>query len=132
MSRGIALACITALLSGCATAPGTGSSYGANYEPIIDIRPGQSQDQYRNDLMACQGYATRVMSAGEGAVSGAIAGAVIGALIGAAAGGGSRFNSQMAGVGAVSGGVGGAAGAEMNQRTIIARCMTGRGYNVLN
>lgn len=119
-------------LSGCATPPGAGNGYGAGYEPIIDMQSVRSQEQYRNDLMDCQGYAGRAMSAAQGAAAGAIGGAILGALLGAAAGGNSRFNSRMAGVGAISGGVGAAGNAEMTQRSIIARCMAGRGYNVLN
>lgn len=125
----IVAACIG--VSGCATHLGSGG-YGTNYEPIVDLRPGQSMDTYRGDLSSCQAYAQRVMSAAEGAVAGAVAGAVFGALLGAVAGGNSRFNSRMAGLGAVSGGVTAAAEAEGGQRGIISRCMHGRGYNVLN
>lgn len=130
MRKMIAITIAAVMLAGCA-APGGGQGYGANYEPIVDVRAGQ-YEKYRTDLSECQAYANRVMTAEQGAVAGAVAGALFGALLGAAAGGNSRFNTQMAGVGALSGGVGGAAGAEGGQRGIISRCLAGRGYTVLN
>jgi len=123
----VAVAVIASMLAGCATSRGTG----ANYEPIIDMRPGQTQEQYAVDLAACQQHATKIESAAQQAVAGAIAGALLGAALGAAAGGNSRFNGRMAGVGAVSGGTSAAAQAEGGQRGIIGRCMIGRGYVVL-
>ena len=111
---------LTAVLAGCATS-------GANYQPIVD-RPGAN---YANDLRDCQAHATRVMGAADSAVAGAVAGAIFGALLGAAAGGNSQFRGQMAGVGAVSGGANAAAAAEGGQRGIITRCLSGRGYQVL-
>jgi uncharacterized protein YcfJ len=120
-----------AMLASCATAPGSGSGYGAGWEPVVDVRAAQ-MEQYPADLAACQAHATRVMSAADAAVAGAVVGAIFGALLGAAAGGNSRFNREMAGVGALSGGVGAAASAEGGQRGIISRCLAGRGYSVLN
>ena len=108
------------VLAGCATS-------GANYQPIVD-RPGAN---YHNDLADCQQHATRVMGAADSAVAGAIAGAIFGALLGAAIGGNSRINSQIAGAGALQGGAMAAANAEGGQRGIITRCLSGRGYMVL-
>jgi uncharacterized protein YcfJ len=116
------------MLAGCAT---QGSGYGANWTPVVDVRPEQ-QSRYSTDLYECQQYANQVMSAQQAAVGGAVAGAIFGALLGAAAGGNGRFNGQMAGVGALSGGAGAAAQAEGGQRGIIRRCLIGRGYSVLN
>lgn len=111
------------LLTGCANFQGSG----ANYSPIVD----QPSASYQSDLSDCQRHADRVMSAGEGAATGALAGAVFGALLGRAMGGGELSNYGMK-VGALSGATGAAAGAETNQRTIISKCLAGRGHNVLN
>lgn len=128
MKRNIAGALVLSVLAGCAS---HGGGYGANWEPVVDVRQHQ-QASYPNDLADCQVHATKVMDAQSAAVGGAIAGAIFGALLGAAAGGNSHFNGQMAGVGALSGGVGAAAAAEGGQRGIISRCLAGRGYSVLN
>jgi hypothetical protein len=118
----LAVAICTLGTTGCATR-GTG----ANYSPIVD-RPGPA---YMQDLADCQAHATKVMDAAQGAAAGAIAGAIFGALLGAAAGGNNRFNQQMAGIGAVSGAANAAGSAEGGQRGIITRCLSGRGYSVL-
>ena len=112
------------MITGCANT-------GANYRPLVDLQ-GRSEAQYQTDMRQCQEYASKVMGAGESAAVGAVAGAAIGAVIAGLFGGGrqSRNDSSMYGalVGAGSGGV----SAEEEQRTIIRRCLAGRGYNVLN
>ena len=120
MKKTIALIMVASLVAGCATT-------GANYNPIVD-RPGPN---YAQDLRECQAHATRVMGAADSAVVGAVTGAIFGALLGVAAGGGSHFNRHMAGIGAVTGGAGAAVEAEGGQRGIITRCLSGRGYMVL-
>lgn len=116
---------IAVILTGCANFQDAGT--GSNYTPIVD-QPGAS---YQRDLADCQQHADRVMSAGQSAVAGAIGGALMGALLGRAMGGGDLSNYGMK-VGALSGATGAAAGAEMNQRTIISKCLAGRGHRVLN
>jgi hypothetical protein len=121
-SIGVAIS-IMALLSGCA------ATTGANYRPIIDSK-GIDFNRYEADLSECQAYATQTASAAQSAAAGAIAGAVLGAALAAAAG--SRYDrSSTARVGALSGAVGAGAEGERNQRTIINRCLAGRGYKVL-
>ena len=121
-SIGVAFS-IVALLSGCA------ATTGANYRPIIDSK-GIDFNRYEADLSECQAYATQTASAAQSAAAGAIAGAVLGAALAAAAG--SRYDrSSTARVGALSGAVGAGAEGERNQRTIINRCLAGRGYKVL-
>lgn len=110
---------IAAMLTGCA---GTG----ANYTPIVD----QPNDNYQSDLAECQAHANRVMSAGEGAMAGAAGGAILGMLFNAAAGGG--FRNESAAMGALGGAVGGAARGEQDQRSIISKCLAGRGHRVMN
>ena len=121
-SIGVAIS-IMALLSGCA------ATTGANYRPIIDSK-NVDFNRYEADLKECQAYATQTASAAESAAAGAIAGALLGAALAAAAGGGYSRNSA-AGVGAVSGAFGAGVDGERNQRTIINRCLSGRGYKVL-
>ena len=114
---------IIALLSGCA------ATTGANYRPIVDTK-GVDFNRYEIDLKECQAYATQTAGAGESAAAGAIAGALLGAALAAAAG--SRYDrGATARVGAVSGAVGAGVEGEKNQRSIINRCLSGRGYRVL-
>ena len=118
------------LLAGCAQMS-TQGGYGTNWEPVVDLRP-QQRANYPTDLQECQQLAARTMSASQGAAVGAAGGAVLGAVLGAVGGGNTRSNVHAAGVGAVTGGVGGAVTGEGGQRSIISRCLAGRGYNVLN
>lgn len=125
--RSIILLCVSTFLivsvSGCAT------TSGANYRPIVDNK-GVDLNRYESDLRECQNYATQTASAGESAAAGAVAGALLGAVLAGAAG--SRYSkSSTARVGAVSGAVGAGVEGEKNQRTIINRCLAGRGYRVL-
>ena len=110
--------------TGCAT-----HNTGQNYRPLVDTK-GVDYARYEADLRNCQQYATQVSGAAEKAVAGAIAGAIFGALIAAAAGGGYSRN-QHAAVGAVAGAAGGAVSGERDQRSVINRRLSGRGYSVL-
>jgi len=102
---------------------------GASYRPMIDSR-NVDMNKFEADLRDCQQYATQVSGAGTGAAAGAVAGALFGAVIAAAAG--SRYDrGATSRVGAVSGAAGGGVQGETNQRDVIRRCITGRGYNVL-
>jgi len=108
------------LLVGCA---------GANYRPIIDTQ-GIDFNRYEFDLQQCQQFATQTGDAGQKAAVGAAAGAILGSVLAAAAGGG-YDRSASARVGAVTGAVSGGAQGENDQRNIIRRCLSGRGYRVL-
>lgn len=110
------------MFSGCANT-------GANYRPVVDTK-GVDLNQYETDLVDCQQFANQTAGAGQSAAAGAAAGAVFGALLAAAAGGGTSKRST-AGVGAVSGAAGAGAQGENNQRNVIRRCLSGRGYKVL-
>lgn len=109
-----------ALLAGCATS-------GAHYAPMVDT--GQRLGEYNADLAECQRYAERAVGASEGAVGGAVAGAVVVGLLSAVLGGGGH--GRWAAAGAISGGLSGAAAGDANQRAVVMRCMSGRGYQVL-
>ena len=115
---------IVALLGGCATRPS-----GEHYRPIVDLK-GADATRYEADLSECQAYARQVAGAAEQAAAGALAGAVFGTLLAAAAGRGYSRN-QHAAVGAVTGAAAGAVEGERDQRAIITRCLSGRGYSVL-
>lgn len=122
MKRIISIVLIAALV-GCA---GTGAAY----RPLIDVGRGNVA-AYESDLSDCQRYAAQVAGAAERAAAGAIIGALFGAALAAAAGSGYSRNSS-ATVGAVAGAAQGGAGGERDQRTVIRRCLAGRGYSVLH
>jgi uncharacterized protein YcfJ len=105
------------------------SCVGSNYRPIVDTK-GVDLAKYETDLTQCQEYAKQSLSTGESAAIGAAGGAVLGAVLGAITG--NRTSARTTGeVGAVVGAVGGGAKGEENQRNIINKCLTGRGYKVL-
>ena len=112
---------VAAALAGCATS-------GPNFRPIVDLR-GQDQAAYEQNLRECQQYALQVAGVADQAAAGAVAGALLGVAF-AAIGGGSR--NIGAGIGALSGATSGAAAGETSQRSIISRCLAGRGFSVLN
>ena len=122
-TKAVAAALTLALLAGCATAPG-----GANYRPMVDT--GQRIGVYEQDLAECQQYAQRAAGAGDGAVAGAVGGAIVMGVLSAILGGGGH--GRWAAAGAVAGGLQGAGAGEANQRAVVVRCMSGRGYQVLN
>lgn len=116
------IAIVTALsLTACATRTG------AHYNPVVD-RPGPN---YAVDLEECQAHSRKVLSAAEAGAGGALAGALLGAIFMAAVGGNNRERQIGAITGAFSGGLSAAADAEGGQRGIITRCLSGRGYSVL-
>ena len=104
-------------LQGCAS----------TYRPIVD--PTVSPTNYEQDLVQCRNFA----GDNSAPVVVSIIGGVIGAGIGILAVAGTGFNGNairntgMA-VGAITAGF----GAIREQKAIIARCMAGRGYSVLN
>lgn len=117
------IAAIAVFISGCASAP-----TGENYIPLVDVRAGEGH-RFQQDLNDCQAYAAQRGDAASGAVAGAVAGALFGAVLGAIVG---VSRNELAGVGALTGGLQGAAHNEGSQRDIIRRCLTGRGYTVLD
>ena len=74
---------------------------------------------------------TAIEVTGEKTAKGAASGAVVGGLIGAITGGSSGA-AQGAGVGAVGGGARGAIEGEETEVQVVKRCLSGRGYQVLN
>lgn len=108
-----------ALSTGCATR-------GANYVPLVDTK-GHGLDQLTSDTNECQAFARQRMDAAQGAVIGAVAGALFMAALAPRG-----YRNQLATQGAIAGGLGGSVAANDTQETITKRCLSGRGYNVLN
>ncbi len=103
-------------LTACSSHPG----------PIIDKR-GVDREQYGADLAECNEYAKEV-SVAEGVARGAGVGAVVGAAVGSLSG----RTSEGAGYGAASGGVRSGIRNKDTKERVVKRCLSGRGYKVLN
>jgi uncharacterized protein YcfJ len=116
----VAMCCAVILLSGCVQQP---------YRPIVDT--GQRRGNYDDDLEDCKQVAAQTQPANN-AVAGAVAGAVLGALLGRAVGLNGSQTSSVAAWGAASGGVQGLAYGSAQWTYVVNRCMSGRGYAVLN
>jgi phage tail tape-measure protein len=105
-----------ALVAGCSSHP----------EPIVDTK-GINLAAYQSDLVECQKYAAQINPAA-GVAKGSVAGAAVGAAVGAIGG----DVGQGAAVGAVSGGASSALKADEDKQNVVKRCLSGRGYKVLN
>lgn len=104
---------------------------GANVRPIIDMK-GVNESAYEHDLNDCQTVAQQQSGMGETAAKGVGAGAIVGGLLGLVTGGNKTGIVQAVGAGAVIGGAGGAFSGNQAQEAIVKRCLSGRGYKVLN
>ena len=103
--------------------------YGGPKEIVIDTK-GVDLNAYYDDLGDCEQYARNV-DVGAETTEGAVAGAVLGGVLGAVLG--NSDNAQRsAGAGAVVGGIKGNRSARHEQERIVRRCLSGRGYRVLN
>ena len=123
MNKLLALSSLVVMVTvGCA---------GANVRPLVDMK-GVNQATYESDLKDCQAYAQQQSGMGENAAKAAGAGAVVGGLLGLVTGGNSTGIVQAAGAGAVIGGAGGAFTGNQAQESVVKRCLSGRGYKVLN
>jgi len=113
------VACAATIASGCASHP----------DPIIDMK-GVDQEQFVQDWNECQAYADEVQM-GKGVAKGAGLGAVLGAAT-SAIGGNSRDVREGAAYGGVVGGTDSGLEASREKQWVFKRCMSGRGYRVLN
>jgi len=104
---------------------------GADVRPLVDMK-GVNEAAYEKDLQECQAYAKDHSGMGETAAKGAGAGAVVGGLLGLVTGSNKTGIIQAAGAGAVIGGAGGAFSGNQAQEAVVKRCLSGRGYKVLN
>jgi outer membrane lipoprotein SlyB len=119
MIKIVTLTIAAVLLTGCATR-------GAGFSPIVDSKY-KDLNILERDVGECQDFAKKQMGAGGGAAFGAIAGALLGAALAPRG-----YRNNVAAYGAVTGGLAGGASANQSQEMIIKRCLSGRGYNVLN
>jgi hypothetical protein len=104
------------------------------YRPIVD-RQGVDQAAYERDLDECREYARRIdpaNSAAKGAVLGGAFGAALGAVFGALTGNIGRGAAIGAATGATGGLLRGGVRGGARQKRVIRRCLTGRGYRVLD
>lgn len=97
---------------------------------IIVDQAGIDINTYNNDLFECRQYAGQI-DAGSDAFSGALAGAIVGALVGAAIDD-SDTAKRTGGYGAILGGAEAGGEAVQTQETVVKKCLSGRGYKVLN
>lgn len=118
---GAIAAIVIGLLAGCASVP---------YQPVVDRASITDQAKYDIDLEECQQYA-RAHDPARGALLGLIGGALLGAAIGTAIGDSSAWASAGAKSGAIGGAMGGATGEAQTQQQVVQRCLSGRGYSVL-
>jgi outer membrane lipoprotein SlyB len=107
------------------------SNMGSNYSPIVD-KKGVDESRYQQDLAECQNLSTDAQGAGASGAKKAAGGAAVGALIGLVGGGNSTNIAQAAGIGGVIGGASGLYSGNAEKENIIRRCLSGRGYRVLN
>lgn len=106
-------------LSGCAAHP----------DPIID-KAGVSDEAFAQDWNECEAY-TKEVQITKGIAKGAATGAAVGAIAGAI-GGDSDDVAEGAGLGGLYGGTRSGLDADREKQLVFKRCMSGRGYRVLN
>ena len=109
---------VTVLLAGCAAR-----------KPLVDMK-GVDEAQYRVDLAECEQYAEQAPGPGGGAAGGAIIGGAIGYGIGRAVG--MNDPSALGRGGVVAGGARGAGRGAQTRKQVVSKCLSGRGYKVLN
>ena len=97
-----------AAFAGCAAHP----------DPIIDTK-GEDPDQLAQDWEECEAYSKEVKISQGGAV-GAVAGAIDGDV------------AESAAYGGLYGGTRSGLDADRDRQRVFKRCMSGRGYRVLN
>jgi len=115
----ILLTFLMAVVAGCAAHP----------DPIIDMK-GVDQDEFDQDWAECESYTDEVLVS-RGITKGAGLGAAIGAAAGAI-GGNSSDVAEGAAFGGLYGGVESGLDADREKQYVFKRCMSGRGYYVLN
>lgn len=98
----------------------------AHRDPIIDSK-GVDPDQLARDWQECEAYSKEVVI-GQGIAKGSAAGAAVGAIAGAISG----DAGESAAYGALYGGTRSGLDADREQQKVFKRCLSGRGYRVLN
>ncbi len=116
MLRNTLIALVLASIAGCA----------AHRDPIVDMR-GVDEERFAQDWAECESYSKEI-DIGQGVARGSAAGAVVGSIAGAIDG----EVEEGAGYGALYGGTRSGLDADREQQMVFKRCLTGRGYRVLN
>ena len=107
------------------------SNMGSQYVPVVD-KKGIDENKYQQDLAECQNLSTETEASGASGAKKAAGGAAVGARLGLVGGGNSTNIAQAAGIGGVIGGASGLYSGNSEKQNIIRRCLSGRGYKVLN
>lgn len=102
-------------------------SYTTSYEPVVD-QSKCNNCNYQEDLAQCRAIASDNTNYAGNTIRSAAGGAAIGAIIGAVVG---TDIGSVAAAGATGGAIGGLGNEMLTVNQMIARCMQGRGYNVL-
>lgn len=110
------LAILAVALAGCAAHP----------DPIIDMK-GVNSDALAQDWEECEVYTHEIIVA-KGVARGTTAGAAVGAVAGSINGDVGRGAAN----GALYGGTRSALDADRDKQRVFKRCLSGRGYRVLN
>jgi len=110
------LAILAVALAGCAAHP----------DPIIDMK-GVNSDALAEDWEDCEAYSDEIIIA-KGVARGSTAGAAVGAIAGSIDG----DVGEGAAYGALYGGTRSALDADRDKQRVFKRCLSGRGYRVLN
>ncbi len=114
----LALLALAILLSGCAAHP----------DPIIDTK-GVDPDEMAQDWDECEAFTEEIIIA-KGVAKGSALGGTVGAASGAIRGRGDV--AEDAAWGALYGGTRSGLDADRDKQMVFKRCMSGRGYRVLN
>jgi len=112
------LLALAILLSGCAAHP----------DPIIDTK-GVDPDELAQDWDECEAFTEEIIIA-KGVAKGSALGGAVGAASGATRGRGDV--AEDAAWGALYGGTRSGLDADREKQMVFKRCMSGRGYRVLN
>jgi outer membrane lipoprotein SlyB len=107
---------VAVAVGGCAAHP----------DPIIDTK-GVDMEMYAQDWDECEVYTEEIRIA-QGVAKGSATGAAVGSISGAIWGDPSRSAAN----GALYGGTRSGLDADREQQQVFKRCMSGRGYRVLN
>ena len=112
----LSLLCLVAFVAGCAAHP----------DPIVDLK-GVDQEKYDQDWRECMAYAEEIQIA-KGVAKGAATGAAVGAIAGAIG----NDVGEGAAYGGLYGGTRSGLKADADRQRVFKRCLSGRGYKVLN
>jgi len=110
------LAMLAVALAGCAAHP----------DPIIDMK-GVDPDALALDWEECEAYTDEIIMA-KGVARGSATGAAVGAIAGAIG----NDVGESAAYGALYGGTRSGLDADRDKQLVFKRCLSGRGYRVLN